>query len=325
MSQSLNNVLELQKYIDVNTPIIYINDFDFARVDEIIEGVVGRSKIVEWNHATGCTDFRTRRSVGYGVKTDLISFLREIYTLEIDDDFPVEEKFIVLRDIQDEIEKPEVKTLLALIAQRELYDRRFSVIVIIVSSVNHVPEEIAPYVTFLEISRPDEQQINSLINEHIETNDYHNFKESDRDLLMPSLKGLTAYEIDRILDMAMSNNGTLTASDKDMILKQKKMMVRKSGLLELVDSNVPIEHIGGLDDLKDYLKKKADIFQNLAKALKFGVTIPKGVFLVGMPGCGKSLCAKAAASTFGVPLLKLDMGSMMGKYVGQSEENLRKA
>lgn len=103
------------------------------------------------------------------------------------------------------------------------------------------------------------------------------------------------------------------------------MQVRKSGLLELVDSNVPIDHIGGLDDLKEYLKKKADIFQNLSAALKFGVTIPKGVFLVGMPGCGKSLCAKAAASTFGVPLLKLDMGSMMGKYVGQSEENLRKA
>ena len=58
--------------------------------------------------------------------------------------------------------------------------------------------------------------------------------------------------------------------------------------MELIDSNVPIEHIGGLDDLKHYLKKKADIFQNLAKALKFGVTIPKGVFLVGMPGCGKS-------------------------------------
>ena len=89
-------------------------------------------------------------------------------------------------------------------------------------------------------------------------------------------------------------------------------------MLELVDSNVPIEHIGGLDDLKEYLKKKANVFQNLAAALQFGVSIPKGVFLVGMPGCGKSLCAKAATSTFGVPLLKLDMGSMMGKYVGQS-------
>ena len=69
----------------------------------------------------------------------------------------------------------------------------------------------------------------------------------------------------------------------------------------------------------------ANIFHNLSEALKYGVSMPKGVFLVGMPGCGKSLCAKAAASIFEVPLLKLDMGSMMGKYVGQSEENLRKA
>ena len=324
-----NTIAELQKYIDVNTPIIYINDFDFARVDEVIGEVVGKSRIVEWNQATGTTDFRTRRSVGYGVRTDLVTFLREIYTFEIEDDLPVQEKFIVLRDIQDEIEKPEVKSLLSLIAQRELYDRQFSVIVFIVSSVNRVPEELSQYVTFLEIYRPDDMQINDLIEEHILANGYNDFKPSDRESLMPSLKGLTAYEIDRILDMAMSNNGTLTASDAEMILKQKKMMVRKSGLVELVDNNgksgVKIEDIGGLDCLKDYLVKKAEIFRNLAEAEKYGVSIPKGVFLVGMPGCGKSLCAKAAASAFHAPLLKLDMGSMMGKYVGQSEENLRKA
>ena len=243
-----NTIAELQKYIDVNTPIIYINDFDFARVDEVIGEVVGKSRIVEWNQATGTTDFRTRRSVGYGVKTDLVTFLREIYTFEIEDDLPVQEKFIVLRDIQDEIEKPEVKSLLSLIAQRELYDRQFSVIVFIVSSVNRVPEELSQYVTFLEIDRPDDMQINDLIEEHILANGYNDFKPSDRESLMPSLKGLTAYEIDRILDMAMSNNGTLTASDAEMILKQKKMMVRKSGLVELVDNNgksgVKIEEIG---------------------------------------------------------------------------------
>ena len=77
--------------------------------------------------------------------------------------------------------------------------------------------------------------------------------------------------------------------------------------------------------LKKYLEAKANIFHNLSEALTYGVSMPKGIFLVGMPGCGKSLCAKAAASIFEVPLLKLDMGSMMGKYVGQSEENLRKA
>jgi SpoVK/Ycf46/Vps4 family AAA+-type ATPase len=110
-----------------------------------------------------------------------------------------------------------------------------------------------------------------------------------------------------------------------MILRQKKGMVKKSGLVELIDTPESLDSIGGLDDLKNYLKEKANIFHNLSEALKYGVSMPKGVFLVGMPGCGKSLCAKAAASIFEVPLLKLDMGSMMGKYVGQSEENLRKA
>ena len=142
---------------------------------------------------------------------------------------------------------------------------------------------------------------------------------------MPSLKGMTAFEIDRVLDMAMSKNGSLSAEDQEMILLQKKQMVKKSGLLELVDTPERLDDIGGLTALKEYLKKKSDIVKQLAEAQKFGVSVPKGVFIVGMPGCGKSLCAKASAALFDAPLLKLDMGSMMGKYVGESESNLRKA
>lgn len=316
---------DFQKYIDVNSPIIYINDFDFARVDEIIQSVIGHKKVFEWNPATGTTDFSNRTSRGLGVEQSLVHFLREQYTIEIDDSLPVREKYLVLREIQDYIEEPDVKTLLSLIAQRKLYDRRFETTIIIVSSVNKVPTEIAQYVTFLDVEFPKEDEINVLINEHIEANGYTSFVESDREKLMPSLQGLTAYEIDRILDMAMSNNGSLSAEDKEMILRQKKGMVKKSGLVELIDTPERLDSIGGLDDLKRYLEAKANIFHNLSDAKSFGVSMPKGVFLVGMPGCGKSLCAKAAASIFEVPLLKLDMGSMMGKYVGQSEENLRKA
>ena len=318
-------LLDFQKYIDVNTPIIYINDFDFARVDEIIQSVIGRKKIFEWNPATGTTDFNNKNSRGLGVEQSLVHFLREQYTVEVDESLPIREKFLVLREIQDYIDNPEVKTLLTLIAQRKLYDRRFETTIIIVSSVNKVPTEISQYVTFLDIEIPKDDEINILINEHIEANGYTGFIESDREKLMPSLKGLTSYEIDRILDMAMSNNGSLSAEDKEMILRQKKGMVKKSGLVELIDTPERLDSIGGLDDLKQYLEAKANIFHNLSDAINFGVSIPKGVFLVGMPGCGKSLCAKAAASIFEVPLLKLDMGSMMGKYVGQSEENLRKA
>lgn len=314
-----------QKMIDVNTPIIYINDYDFARVDAIISEVVGKKDIVEWNPATGCTDFFNKASMA---DQSLADFLHSRYILELPSFVPnPENSFIVLKEIQDYVDDPKVKMLLAMMSQRKLYDRRYETTIIIVSSVVEVPQEIEKYVSFLEIALPDDGEINTLIDQHIEVNNYDSskFTSKDRAELMPSLKGMSAYEIDRMLDMAMSSNGTLSAEDREMILLQKKQMVRKSGVLELINTPGSIDEIGGVEVLKEYLKKKAEIYARLPEAREFGVTTPKGVFLVGMPGCGKSLCAKATAAQFKVPLLKMDMGSMMGKYVGESEANLRKA
>ena len=170
--------------------------------------------------------------------------------------------------------------------------------------------------SYLEIPFPEDDEINQLIDEHVEVNCYDNFKDEDRKKLMPSLKGMTSFEIDRMLDMAMSSNGSLSAEDTEMILQQKKTMVKKSGLLELIDTPEKLDSIGGMDALKGYLERKSRVISDLPKAQEFGVSIPKGVFIVGMPGCGKSLCAKASAALFKTPLLKL---------VGESESNLRKA
>ena len=96
-------------------------------------------------------------------------------------------------------------------------------------------------------------------------------------------------------------------------------------MLEIVNFKENIDDIGGLEILKDWLTRKANIFQNLDKAIKFGVDVPKGIMIVGMPGCGKSLTAKATASLFEIPLVRLDVGRLLGKYVGESENNMRKA
>lgn len=314
-------ISDFQKMIDVNTPIIYINDYDFVRIDEIIVEIVGNSKVFEWNPATGTTNFKTKESQGLGENDTLEQFLRDKYTVDVN----LKEKFLVLKDIQDFIEEPAIKSLLQLIAQRKLYDRDYNTTVIIVSSVLKVPQELEKYVSYLDIPFPEEKEINQLIDEHVEVNCYDNFKDEDRKKLMPSLKGMTSLEIDRMLDMAMSSNGSLSAEDTEMILQQKKAMVKKSGLLELIDTPEKMDGIGGMKALKEYLKNKSKVISDLPKAMEFGVSIPKGVFIVGMPGCGKSLCAKASAALFNSPLLKLDMGSMMGKYVGESESNLRKA
>ena len=314
-------ITNFQKMIDVNTPIIYINDYDFVRIDEIIKEIVGNSKVFEWNPATGTTNFKTKESQGLGENDTLEQFLRDKYTVDVN----LKEKFLVLKDIQDFIEEPAIKSLLQLIAQRKLYDRDYNTTVIIVSSILKVPQELEKYVSYLEIPFPEDDEINQLIDEHVEVNCYDNFKDEDRKKLMPSLKGMTSFEIDRMLDMAMSSNGSLSAEDTEMILQQKKAMVKKSGLLELIDTPEKMDGIGGMKALKEYLKNKSKVISDLPKAMEFGVSIPKGVFIVGMPGCGKSLCAKASAALFNSPLLKLDMGSMMGKYVGESEGNLRKA
>ncbi len=128
-----------------------------------------------------------------------------------------------------------------------------------------------------------------------------------------------------MVDMAMSRNGTLGENDNQMILEHKRQIVKKSGVLELVDSDINIDQIGGLNKLKKYLRNKALIRKNRNEAKTYGVTMPKGIFLVGMPGCGKSLTAKATATLFNELLLKLDMGTLMGGKVGDSEKNLRKA
>ena len=208
-------ISDFQKMIDVNTPIIYINDYDFVRIDEIITEIVGNSKVFEWNPAIGTTNFKTKESQGLGDKDTLEFFLKEKYIVDTNQ----KEKFLVLKDIQDFIEEPAIKTLLQLIAQRKLYDRDYNTTVIIVSSVLKVPQELEKYVSYLDIPFPEEDEINQLIDEHVEVNCYDNFKEEDRKKLMPSLKGMTSFEIDRMLDMAMSSNGSLSAEDTEMILQ----------------------------------------------------------------------------------------------------------
>ena len=238
MSTKVN--LDIQKMIDVNTPIIYINTYDFVRVDYAISQVVRDCAIKEWNPITGVSDFSTKEPQLDEVQP-LASFLKDLYL----DEFYKKDRYIILRDIQDIIDEKEIKSVLQLMALRRLYDPEYNTTVFIISSILKVPVELKPFVSYLDIGYPDEDEINRLIDEHVEGNQYEeNFKDEDRNKLMPSLKGLTAFEIDRMLDMAMSSNGTLSAEDREMINRHKKQMVKNSGVLELIDTPENLDSIG---------------------------------------------------------------------------------
>ena len=145
------------------------------------------------------------------------------------------------------------------------------------------------------------------------------------DELALSFLGLNEFQIHQILNLAYQDGGCLDKDDKRLILREKEQFLKKSGMLELVRFSDKMDDIGGLENLKEWLQCKEKIFSNMDKALKFGVDVPKGIMIIGMPGCGKSLTAKATAGLFKIPLVRLDVGRLLGKYVGESEGNMRKA
>ena len=150
------------------------------------------------------------------------------------------------------------------------------------------------------------------------------------DELCLALRGLELSEIELVLNYVRHKIEYGILDPKvavGLIIEEKRRIVQKSSLLEPIEVKYEEKEseIGGLDNLVKYLKQKADVFQNLAEATNFGVSIPKGILLVGMPGCGKSLAAKECARLFKAPLIRLDIGRLLGRYVGESEENLRLA
>jgi ATP-dependent 26S proteasome regulatory subunit len=145
----------------------------------------------------------------------------------------------------------------------------------------------------------------------------------EREKLVQAALGLTLQEAENVFAKTIVNDGTLNADDVSVVFSEKQQIIRKSGLLEYYESETGIDDVGGLEYLKDWLAKRSLAFSERAR--QFGLPAPKGVLLVGVQGCGKSLCAKAVSRMWNMPLLRFDMGRMFASLVGSSEENTRRA
>jgi SpoVK/Ycf46/Vps4 family AAA+-type ATPase len=144
-----------------------------------------------------------------------------------------------------------------------------------------------------------------------------------RGALVNAALGLTINEAENVFAKTLVKTGGLAEQDVPIILSEKEQIIRKSGMLEYYRATEAFENVGGMADLKEWLRKRNTAFSDEAR--KFGLPAPKGVLLIGIQGCGKSLCAKAVASLWRVPLLRLDLGRVFASLVGSSEENVRQA
>jgi SpoVK/Ycf46/Vps4 family AAA+-type ATPase len=135
--------------------------------------------------------------------------------------------------------------------------------------------------------------------------------------------GLTLNEAENAFARAMVEDGKLSDSDVDTVLDEKRQTIKKSGILEFITVDVALDDVGGLQNLKRWLLKRDESWLDEAKS--YGIPAPKGILITGVPGCGKSLTAKAIGAAWQLPLLRLDIGKIFAGLVGSSEQNMRTA
>lgn len=200
--------------------------------------------------------------------------------------------------------------------------------VMLLSPTLSIPVELEKDLTVLDVPLPSFNDLAQLLREIVGVVRKNNratvhLTRADAEQLVKAAQGLTLSEAENAFARAIATDDRLDAADVSLILEEKRQVIRKSGLLEYYPADESLQGVGGLDNLKQWLRRRGAAFD--AAARRFGLPEPKGLLLLGVQGCGKSLTAKAIASQWNMPLLRLDMGRIFSGLVGSSEENLRRA
>jgi hypothetical protein len=266
--------------LDSLRPVIYINHFDFHAVDELIAGIAGKdTKIYEYNEAGHNVDFRHKCSLGVMPGSDnLNSFLAAF------DENEPKTAFLVLKDVhryfRPESASSAVIARVKSIAERAMFRDGVYITIFLVCSELVIPPELEKMITVFDIPLPGNAEIETIIHDYAEGFHIPITPDTINELVV-SFKGLSDFEIRQILNLAYQRSGMLDAKDKELILKEKEQIIKKTGILEILPFNSSLNDVGGLDNLKKYLKDKAAIFNNLGEARKFGIDLPKGILIFG--------------------------------------------
>jgi ATP-dependent 26S proteasome regulatory subunit len=200
--------------------------------------------------------------------------------------------------------------------------------IILISPVMEIPPELDKEITVINFPQPTKDDLGAMLDKIItEVRDHKQIRidlDGDgRERLLQAAMGLTLGEAENVFAKIIVQNQRLGADHVNEVFAEKQQIIRKSGLLEYYSAEEDFSNVGGLGVLKDWLHKRAVAFTDEAR--QFGLPAPKGILLLGVQGCGKSLCAKAVSRLWQLPLLRFDMGRMFGSLVGSSEENVRRA
>jgi len=321
----VNFQTEIETLIRARYPILYIITSEEMRVQNILVEIAAKrqKKVFEWTYSSGIvpagTSIQSQKSRNTATKDPLAAL-----DMVIDQ---VEPAIFLFKDFHPFLTRNNFAVIRRLKDIAMHLKNSFKTIVLI-SPVMEIPAELDKEVTVINFLPPSKEDLGVLLDKIVE--DLQGMKqveialdEEGRERLLQAALGLTLGEAENVFAKIVVKNQRLSADHVNEVFAEKQQIIRKSGLLEYYATDEDFTSVGGLAVLKDWLNKRVVAFT--AEAHAFGLPAPKGILLLGVQGCGKSLCAKAVSRLWQLPLLRFDMGRMFGSLVGSSEENVRRA
>ncbi len=318
---------ELEVLIRARYPLIYVVSWEEERVEQALQQIASKrnKKLFTWTVTQGIVKSGTevqRSRPGSTNTTDPLMALDAV----IDQ---IEPAIYLFKDFHPFMAGERCNLSIIRKLRDVSYHLRdtYKSIVIVAPCIQMAPE-LAKDVTMVEFGLPRPEHFGALLDRIIDDVKDNpdvqiNLDAESRERLLHAARGLTLKEAENVFAKTLVLDGKIDGDDIGIVFSEKQQIIRKSGLLEYYEATERMGHIAGLENLKHWFQKRRIAFTE--RAVKFGLPAPRGVMLLGVQGCGKSLCAKAVSSMWKLPLLRFDVGRMFSSLVGSSEENIRRA
>lgn len=321
----MNFQTEIETLIRARYPILYIITNEEMRVQNLLVEIAAKrqKKVFEWTYSNGIvpagTSIQSQKNRNAATKDPLAALDQVIEQ--------VEPAIFLFKDFHPFLSKNNFAIIRKLKDIAQHLKNSFKTIVLI-SPVMEIPAELDKEITVINFPQPTKEDLGAMLDKIVaEVSDRKQIQidldDQGRDRLLQAALGLTLGEAENVFAKIIVQEQRLSGDYVNEVFAEKQQIIRKSGLLEYYATEEDFASVGGLAVLKDWLNKRSVAFTDEARA--FGLPAPKGILLLGVQGCGKSLCAKAVSRLWQLPLLRFDMGRMFGSLVGSSEENVRRA
>ncbi|MEO0456687.1 MAG: AAA family ATPase [Cyanobacteria bacterium P01_A01_bin.114] len=308
---------ELSVLVKAQYPLIYLVTFEEERAEQTIAAIAQQKphrRMYTWTVTHGIVEYGQPRNTQHN----------NTVSPEAAIDWAIRQReagMYIFKDLHPFLDSPAVTRCL-----RDAISsfKGTQKTIILMSPVQEIPIELEKEVVVLDFTLPNMGELNQVLSAELDRSRASTITTESREKLLKAALGLTRDEAEKVYRKARVVSGKLTESEVDIVLSEKKQLIRRNGILEYIEEDETLDSVGGLEELKHWLRQRSDAFTERAR--EYGLPQPKGMLILGVPGCGKSLIAKTTARLWGLPLLRLDIGRVYdGSMVGRSEANLRNA